>query len=130
VRVLLGTGSYELFTLDKLLVKLVKHLALTVADEASHRLWDMYRYEAARSQPPCATATATGQEGEGGSGGSGVTAAAAEAPASAVVVPLTQYHINCHTVMDDTCYRIEFKCVIALFLLVIGPRSALLCFDW
>jgi len=74
VRALLGTNSYELFTLDKLCSKLVKHMQLMVQDEATFKLWEMYRYEQSRGKPLAATV----------------------------------YHVNCLTVLDDTCYRMEF----------------------
>mmetsp|Transcript_36011 Transcript_36011/g.80148 ORF Transcript_36011/g.80148 Transcript_36011/m.80148 type:complete len:1160 (+) Transcript_36011:163-3642(+) len=75
VRTLLGTNSYELFTLDKLLHKLLNHMRLMTQDEQSMRLWELYKYEHMRSIPVHATA----------------------------------FHINSHTILDDTCYRIEFK---------------------
>ncbi|KAJ9510671.1 hypothetical protein QJQ45_027522 [Haematococcus lacustris] len=75
VRSLLGTNSYELFTLDKLLSKLAKHMQLMAQEEHSCRLWDMFSYERAR-----------------------------RAPIAACV-----YHVNCHTLMEDSCFRIEFR---------------------
>ncbi|KAI8469341.1 MAG: hypothetical protein J3K34DRAFT_522233 [Monoraphidium minutum] len=51
VRSLLGTNSYVLFTLDKLVYKLVKHMQLMVADEQTMRLCELHRYEAARRAP-------------------------------------------------------------------------------
>jgi hypothetical protein len=44
VRSLLGTNSYVLFTLDKLVYKLVKHMQAMVAD---HQVWGRARYNAA-----------------------------------------------------------------------------------
>ncbi|KXZ56798.1 hypothetical protein GPECTOR_1g719 [Gonium pectorale] len=47
----LGTGSYELFTLDKLAVRIIKHMQLMVQDETTARLWALYKYERARGVP-------------------------------------------------------------------------------
>lgn len=74
-RTLLGHNSYELFTLDKLIHKLIKHMQLMVSDDQTLKLWELYRYEHGRSQP----------------------------------VNNTVYLINCHTVLDDVCYRMEFR---------------------
>ncbi|KAI8473859.1 MAG: hypothetical protein J3K34DRAFT_391529 [Monoraphidium minutum] len=52
VRDLLGANSYVLFTLDKLVYKLVKHAAAMVADDQTMRLCELYRYEVARRAPP------------------------------------------------------------------------------
>ena len=43
-----GTNSYTLFTLDKLIYKLVKQLQLILADDASMKLAELYRYERSR----------------------------------------------------------------------------------
>ncbi|KAF5839292.1 hypothetical protein DUNSADRAFT_1165 [Dunaliella salina] len=75
VRALLGTNSYELFTMDKLCSKLVKHMQLMVQDDQTAKLWEMYTYEQLRGKRIAASV----------------------------------YHINCHTILDDTCYRIEFR---------------------
>uniref|UniRef100_A0A7S3QMC6 Histone deacetylase interacting domain-containing protein n=1 Tax=Dunaliella tertiolecta TaxID=3047 RepID=A0A7S3QMC6_DUNTE len=75
VRALLGTNSYELFTMDKLCSKLVKHMQLMVQDDQTAKLWEMYSYEQLRGKRIAASV----------------------------------YHINCHTILDDTCYRIEFS---------------------
>jgi paired amphipathic helix protein Sin3a len=50
-RALLGTNSYELFTLDKLLLKLVKQVQTVLAEEGFVRLLDLWRYENARTVP-------------------------------------------------------------------------------
>ncbi|MEW5314307.1 MAG: hypothetical protein WDW38_005815 [Sanguina aurantia] len=42
-RSLLGTNSYELFTLDKLVHKLLKHMQLMLQDESTMTLWELYR---------------------------------------------------------------------------------------
>ncbi|GAX77506.1 hypothetical protein CEUSTIGMA_g4950.t1 [Chlamydomonas eustigma] len=49
VRALLGTNSYELFTLDKLVGKLIGHMRLMVQDDQTMRLADLFHYELARS---------------------------------------------------------------------------------
>lgn len=51
VRELLGTNSYELFTLDKLLNKAVKQIQAVLAEEVSARLLELWRYENARTVP-------------------------------------------------------------------------------
>ena len=43
-----GTNSYTLFTLDKLIYKLVKQLQVILADDASMKLAELYRYERSR----------------------------------------------------------------------------------
>lgn len=48
-RALLGTNSYVLFTLDKLIYKMVKQTQLLMTDELALKLLDLYRYEAART---------------------------------------------------------------------------------
>ncbi|PSC76597.1 Paired amphipathic helix isoform C [Micractinium conductrix] len=48
VRALLGMSSYVLFTLDKLVSKVVKQMQLVLAEEQSHRLVELWRYEDAR----------------------------------------------------------------------------------
>lgn len=50
-RALLGTNSYELFTVDKLLSKLIKQMQLVLAEESLSRLMDLWRYENARTVP-------------------------------------------------------------------------------
>ncbi|GFR40981.1 hypothetical protein Agub_g1646 [Astrephomene gubernaculifera] len=50
-RSLLGTGSYELFTLDKLSAKIVKHMQLMLQDDTTTKLWELYKYERSRSVP-------------------------------------------------------------------------------
>jgi paired amphipathic helix protein Sin3a len=47
-RALLGTGAYQLFTLDKLVQKLVRHFHSCLTEEISARLIDLYKYENAR----------------------------------------------------------------------------------
>lgn len=44
-----GTNSYVLFTLDKLIYKMVKQTQLLMTDELALKLLDLYRYEAART---------------------------------------------------------------------------------
>eukprot|EP00884_Botryococcus_braunii_P021578 jgi/Botrbrau1/8103/Bobra.0230s0026.1 len=51
VRALLGTNSYVLFTLDKLVYKIVKHLQHMHQDDLALKLVDLHEYEAARSTP-------------------------------------------------------------------------------
>ena len=46
-----GTNSYVLFTLDKLIYKMVKQTQLLVTDELALKLLDLYGYEAARTVP-------------------------------------------------------------------------------
>ncbi|CAL8471863.1 g11405 [Coccomyxa elongata] len=48
VRALLGTNSYVLFTLDKLIYKLVKQFQAILADELGQKLLDLYKYESTR----------------------------------------------------------------------------------
>lgn len=43
-----GTNSYTLFTLDKLIYKIVKHLQVILADDASIKLAELYKYEQSR----------------------------------------------------------------------------------
>eukprot|EP00775_Hariotina_reticulata_P006274 gene6274-6513_t len=50
-RALLGTNSYVLFTLDKLIQKFIKHMASMVQDEQTMRLIDLHKYESARRLP-------------------------------------------------------------------------------
>jgi len=53
-RTLLGTGSYVLFTLEKLIFKWVKQMQLIVQDDLTESLHKLYRYEHSRgSGPPC-----------------------------------------------------------------------------
>jgi hypothetical protein len=70
-------------------LRLVKHLALMATDPSTCKLWEMYAYEGSRS---------------------GVVDGAPSA-SPAAPLPLSAYHLNCHTVLDDTCYRIEYRCV-------------------
>lgn len=49
-RSLLGNNGYVLFTLDKLLLKLVKHMQAMVMDTQTLKLWELYKYEAARTK--------------------------------------------------------------------------------
>lgn len=44
-------SSYVLFTLDKLVQKVVKQVQLVLQEEQSHRLVELWRYEAARGVP-------------------------------------------------------------------------------
>lgn len=46
-----GTNSYVLFTLDKLVFKLVKQLQHMHQDEITMKLAELHRYEASRSLP-------------------------------------------------------------------------------
>ena len=50
-RSLLGTNSYRLFTLDKLVQKLVRHAHTCLAEDQTHRLVDLWKYENSRSIP-------------------------------------------------------------------------------
>lgn len=53
-RTLLGTGSYVLFTLEKLIYKVVKQMQLIAQDGLTNSLLNLYRYENARGTiPPC-----------------------------------------------------------------------------
>eukprot|EP00878_Enallax_costatus_P007439 GHUV01007791.1.p1 GENE.GHUV01007791.1~~GHUV01007791.1.p1 ORF type:complete len:1062 (+),score=409.26 GHUV01007791.1:105-3290(+) len=52
-RALLGTNSYVLFTLDKLIQKFIKHMASMVQEEQAMRLCDLHKYESARRLPIC-----------------------------------------------------------------------------
>lgn len=47
-RALLGTGCYTLFTLDKLVFKVVKQLQLIMAEDVGSKLVGLYKYESAR----------------------------------------------------------------------------------
>ncbi|KAI4385181.1 hypothetical protein MLD38_003236 [Melastoma candidum] len=47
-RVIIGTQSYLLFTLDKLIYKLVKQLQAVASDEMDNKLLQLYSYEATR----------------------------------------------------------------------------------
>ncbi|KAL1187808.1 Paired amphipathic helix protein Sin3-like 4 [Cardamine amara subsp. amara] len=47
-RAIIGTQSYVLFTLDKLIYKLIKHLQGVAADEMDNRLQQLYAYEKSR----------------------------------------------------------------------------------
>uniref|UniRef100_A0A1D1ZV95 Sin3 C-terminal domain-containing protein n=1 Tax=Auxenochlorella protothecoides TaxID=3075 RepID=A0A1D1ZV95_AUXPR len=50
-RALLGTNSYQLFTLDKVVAKAVRQAALVAADELAGKLVELWRYECARGLP-------------------------------------------------------------------------------
>ena len=50
-RALLGTNSYQLFTLDKLVQKVVKQAQAVLAEDASARLVDLWKYENSRGVP-------------------------------------------------------------------------------
>ena len=50
-RTLLGANSYVLFTLDKLIYKIVKQTQSLLADETASKLLHLYEYEAARTFP-------------------------------------------------------------------------------
>jgi paired amphipathic helix protein Sin3a len=50
-RALLGMSSYVLFTLDKLVQKVVKQMQLVLQEEQSHRLVELWKYEDARTAP-------------------------------------------------------------------------------
>ncbi|EOA33276.1 hypothetical protein CARUB_v10019668mg [Capsella rubella] len=47
-RAIIGTQSYVLFTLDKLIYKLIKHLQVVAADEMDNKLQQLYAYEKSR----------------------------------------------------------------------------------
>ncbi|KAJ0256288.1 Histone deacetylase interacting domain-containing protein [Hirschfeldia incana] len=47
-RALIGTQSYVLFTLDKLIYKLIKHIQVVAADEMDSKLQQLYSYEKSR----------------------------------------------------------------------------------
>ncbi|KAK7317314.1 hypothetical protein RJT34_01428 [Clitoria ternatea] len=47
-RAIIGTQSYVLFTLDKLIYKLVKQLQVVAADEMDNKLLQLYAYEKSR----------------------------------------------------------------------------------
>ncbi|XP_044493570.1 paired amphipathic helix protein Sin3-like 4 isoform X3 [Mangifera indica] len=47
-RAIIGTQSYVLFTLDKLLYRLVKHLQAVATDEMDNKLLQLYTYEKSR----------------------------------------------------------------------------------
>ncbi|CAA7014399.1 unnamed protein product [Microthlaspi erraticum] len=47
-RAIIGTQSYVLFTLDKLIYKLIKHLQGIAADEMDNKLQQLYSYEKSR----------------------------------------------------------------------------------
>lgn len=51
-RTLLSTSSYVLFTLDKLIFRLVKQMQTLVTDDVSVKIWELYDYEKARRFPP------------------------------------------------------------------------------
>eukprot|EP00236_Picocystis_salinarum_P001248 CAMPEP_0183833256 /NCGR_PEP_ID=MMETSP0807_2-20130328/5948_1 /TAXON_ID=88271 /ORGANISM="Picocystis salinarum, Strain CCMP1897" /LENGTH=1064 /DNA_ID=CAMNT_0026079157 /DNA_START=49 /DNA_END=3243 /DNA_ORIENTATION=+ len=50
-RELVGKKSYMLFTIEKLVVKLVKHLQVLLSEDVSNKLLLLHQYEKARSQP-------------------------------------------------------------------------------
>eukprot|EP00210_Caulerpa_lentillifera_P005549 g5308.t1 len=50
-RSLLSTNSYVLFTLDRLIGRLMKQLQSLVFDEPSKQVWQLYKYESARGSP-------------------------------------------------------------------------------
>merc|ERR1719183_1936557 len=50
-RSLLGTNSYRLFTLDKLVQKLVRHALTCLSEDQTHRLIDLWKYENSRTIP-------------------------------------------------------------------------------
>lgn len=52
-RALLGTAAYQLFTLDKLVSRLVKQAAAILTEEVSSRLVDLWKYENSRSVAVC-----------------------------------------------------------------------------
>jgi len=77
-RELIGRNSYMLFTLEKLVLKLVKHLQVLLSEDISTKLLLLHQYEKARSQP-------------------GFYAAERDAV----------YHVNATMLLgDDACYRI------------------------
>ncbi|KAJ4874710.1 Paired amphipathic helix protein Sin3-like 4 [Raphanus sativus] len=47
-RAIIGTQSYVLFTLDKLIYKLIKHLQVVAGDEMDNKLQQLYLYEKSR----------------------------------------------------------------------------------
>ncbi|KAK9865821.1 hypothetical protein WJX84_003538 [Apatococcus fuscideae] len=47
-RALLGTNSYVLFTLEKLVARLMKHLQTMLSEDVSCKLFDLWKYESAR----------------------------------------------------------------------------------
>ncbi|KAG2322315.1 hypothetical protein Bca4012_056906 [Brassica carinata] len=47
-RAIIGTQSYVLFTVDKLIYKLIKHLQVVAADEMDSKLQQLYSYEKSR----------------------------------------------------------------------------------
>lgn len=51
-RTLLGANSYVLFTIDKLVYKLVKQLQHVANDAAAMKLWQLHIYESARQLAP------------------------------------------------------------------------------
>ncbi|KAA8529502.1 hypothetical protein F0562_033699 [Nyssa sinensis] len=52
-RAIIGTQSYLLFTLDKLIYKLVKQLQTIATDEMDHKLLQLYAYEKSRKPGRC-----------------------------------------------------------------------------
>lgn len=50
-RSLLGTSSYQLFTIDKLVQKVVKHAQACLAEDSTARLVELWKYENARGVP-------------------------------------------------------------------------------
>lgn len=50
-RALLGTNSYQLFTVDKLVQKVVKQAHVCLTEDTSARLIDLWRYENSRGVP-------------------------------------------------------------------------------
>ena len=58
-------SSYVLFTLDKLVLKVVKQMQLVLAEEQSHRLVELWKYEDARGVPVSVPGSVRGvQRGE------------------------------------------------------------------
>ncbi|CAD7696877.1 unnamed protein product [Ostreobium quekettii] len=50
-RTLLSTNSYVLFTLDKLIFRLVKQMQTLMTDDISLKIWELHEYEKARAFP-------------------------------------------------------------------------------
>jgi len=51
-RTLLSTNSYVLFTLDKLIFRLVKQMQTLVMDDISLKIWELHEYEKSRAFSP------------------------------------------------------------------------------
>lgn len=62
-RMLMGTSSYVLFTLDKLIIKVVKQVSGLLGDESAVKLHQLFQYECSRNLGPDAVPGDVGRAG-------------------------------------------------------------------